>query len=295
MRWEEALERWRKWLAAGSEETARAHYHIVRAFWRSCGADLTTLTVEHLEDYVVRLSARVEAGELAPGTRSKYILNIRSFLHYCDNRDWLNLSLKKALITLRTLPSDVARPYELLTQEEAARLLEAAYDVRASAFLSVLIGAGLRNREAMLLRCADVYAASDGFYVRVMKGKWRKGRVVPVSQETYECVQRSIAGRGDGEFIFGRSNWTGARIVHCCADRAGIQKRVTPHSLRHYFAFQLAFVGNPEAGIPPAPLLVVAKLLGHNSLSALQRYLDHLRQADLTPYAAKLPTRRTEG
>ncbi len=294
MTWQDALEQWYRWLKASSKFTADSHKRVVRLFWQSLPGDVTLqmLTIEHLEAYVVQLSERVQAGTLAPLSRTRYIIDLRAFLRYCDNRDWLSLPLKKALLVLHAPPGDVARPYDLLTPEEAARLLDAAPNLRVLAALSVFLGAGLRNHEAMMLRCGDVYEDEEGRYIRVRHGKWHRGRVVPISPEVYGTLKLLIGERDTSALLFDRTTDSARHWVHACARAAGITKRVTPHSLRHYFAFQLAFVGNPDAGIPPAPLLVVAKMLGHSSLATLGRYLDHLRQADLVPFAPALPKRK---
>ncbi len=87
-----------------------SHYHAVRAFFRACGADLDTPKLtEHLDNYVLQLSALGARSGLTPRSHSKYVVDPHSFLRYCDHRDWPGLDIKKALVTLRALPTHIAR------------------------------------------------------------------------------------------------------------------------------------------------------------------------------------------
>ena len=67
------------------------------------------------------------------------------------------------------------------------------------------------------------------------------------------------------------------QIVKALAQRAGIEKPISPHSLRHTMAIETL-----RAGASPA---VVQKVLGHSSLQTTSRYLDHLERADLAQWA----------
>lgn len=67
------------------------------------------------------------------------------------------------------------------------------------------------------------------------------------------------------------------QVVKALAQQAGIQKPISPHSLRHTMAIETLRMG--------ASLVVVQKMLGHSSLSTTQRYVDHLERADLAQWA----------
>ena len=58
------------------------------------------------------------------------------------------------------------------------------------------------------------------------------------------------------------------QVLHRLGDRAGIEKRVHPHGLRHTFAFELQDAGTP--------MVTISKLLGHSSIAVTSRYLDHM-------------------
>jgi site-specific recombinase XerD len=62
-------------------------------------------------------------------------------------------------------------------------------------------------------------------------------------------------------------------MLHRLARRAGIQRRVHPHALRHSFAAEMASEG--------VPMNVIQKALGHSSLATTSRYLDHISPRDV--------------
>lgn len=61
---------------------------------------------------------------------------------------------------------------------------------------------------------------------------------------------------------------------------AGIPHPVTPHTLRHTYAFRLA-----KAGVP---IIAISKLLGHSSIVVTQRYIDHLTESEVAQYAPSM-------
>jgi integrase/recombinase XerD len=172
----------------------------------------------------------------------------------------------------RTLP----RP---LSQKEIEAILAAPGDadpagIRDRAILEALYGAGLRISELVGLDVDEV-DLDDGS-VRVM-GKGSKERIVPIGRfavtalKSYLTRSRpSLAGPKSGAALFlnqrgGRLTRQGAtRLLKRAATRAGLTKRVTPHTLRHSFATHLL-----EGG---ADVRVVQELLGHATLATTQIY-----------------------
>jgi integrase/recombinase XerD len=172
----------------------------------------------------------------------------------------------------RTLP----RPLSL---DEVEAILRAPGEadpagIRDRAILETLYGAGLRISELVGLDVDEVDL--DEGSVRVM-GKGSKERLVPLGRfavaalESYLSRARpALAGSRSGAAVFlnqrgGRLTRQGAtRVLKGAADRAGLTKRVTPHTLRHSFATHLL-----EGG---ADVRVVQELLGHASLATTQIY-----------------------
>lgn len=183
-------------------------------------------------------------------------------------------------------------PPEILTAAEISALLEAfpggPSGARARALVVLLWRSGLRIAEALALRVQDVDV--DARAITVLCGKGAKRRVVGVDPQALGYLRdwlqsRDSLGIPPGSPLFctiskdrgglGRPLLASVfrEQLKRYARRAGIQKRVHPHGLRHTHAFELA----NEA----IPLHVIQAQLGHNDLSMTAHYIDHLAPQQL--------------
>ncbi len=176
-----------------------------------------------------------------------------------------------------------------LTVEEVDRLLAAPREIhtpeaiRDQAMLELLYASGMRVSELLSLNLEDVSVESGA--VRCF-GKGGKERVVPIHRQAAESVsfyveeaRASLAGSKTGDALF--LNRRGTRltrqgfwlILKGYCQRAGLNDRITPHTLRHSFATHLLRGG--------APLRHVQELLGHASITTTQVYThltsEHIR------------------
>jgi len=175
-----------------------------------------------------------------------------------------------------------------LTDAEVGRLMaglhtQSATGLRNRALLQVMVGGGLRLAEALALRVGDVDLERG--MLRINLGKGGKDRVVPVGNETVrwltDWVERREALGYDGRAtLFCGIRTHGAqlksravqRLVERLAREAGIEKRVTPHTLRHTFATRLLRSG--------FNLREVQQMLGHAGVATTQIYT-HVDPVDL--------------
>jgi site-specific recombinase XerD len=170
----------------------------------------------------------------------------------------------------RTLPS-------VLTREEVTRFLAAALPGRDRALLETAYACGLRLRELLGLRVADVDSARMVLHVR--QGKGKKDRLVPVSPQVLEVLRGYWREHHSTTWLFvglkpdaALTDGTVQRICRRTAQRAGLSKRIHPHTLRHSFATHLL-----EAGVD---LLSVQAILGHSHFNTTAKYL-HISQRRL--------------
>jgi site-specific recombinase XerD len=171
----------------------------------------------------------------------------------------------------------VREPHKLpviLSPEEVARLLDAAPGLKYpglkyKAALSVAYGAGLRAAEVVTLKIADI--DSTRMVIRVEQGKGRKDRYVMLSPQLLNLLRRYwTEARPRGWLFPGRDPVNPLttrqlnRACHAAAEAAGIDKRVSLHTLRHSFATHLL-----EQKID---VRVIQVLLGHKKLETTARY-----------------------
>jgi len=175
---------------------------------------------------------------------------------------------------------------EFLTPQEVDQL-KASIDVskpeghRNRAIIEVLFSCGLRVSELVNLKLSELYVEEQ--YVRVM-GKGSKERLVPISpvaldelKDWFSCRSELKIKPGEEDYVF--LNRRGAHLTRTMilimlkqqADEAGINKIISPHTLRHSFATALL-----EGG---ADLRVIQALLGHESIGTTEIYTHLSRQA----------------
>jgi integrase/recombinase XerD len=238
------------------------------------------LTPRHLRDFVFHLK---DLG-LAPSSIRRTVSGVRTYCRFMvgegilanDPSDRLEMPKR-----WRSLP-------EVLSVDEVTRLLaapslEEALCFRDRAMLEVAYGAGLRVSEWIGLQVRDLLL--DEGLIRVF-GKGSKERMVPIGRSAigalaiYMRELRPKLERGGGKgvlFLNARgeqlSRMGAWKILRKYVDAAGIEKHVSPHTLRHSFATHLL-----EGG---ADLRAVQEMLGHADISTTQIYThidrDYLR------------------
>jgi integrase/recombinase XerD len=199
-------------------------------------------------------------------------------------------TLKKAWSVEDTpYPRKTRRLPTILSQEEVARLIDAARPPLHRTLLMTLYATGLRRAELARLRVSDI--DSQRMVIHVRGGKGRKDRDVLLSPRLLDELRQHWRRlrRKPSVWLFpsryGRSSdrpITPKGIYHACkeaARRAAFQKVVYPHTLRHCFATHLL-----EAG---ADLRTIQVLLGHGDLKETTIYL-HLSQRHLHATASPL-------
>ena len=168
---------------------------------------------------------------------------------------------------------------QILSAEEAARLLSMAGNLQARVLLSIGYGAGLRVSEAVKLKVKHIDASLG--IIRVEQGKGRKDRHVMLSPETVCAAARVVAGAEHAQSIEGvpvAERWLFpgrgedthltarqvTRLFQQTLAAAGIRKKVTLHALRHSFATHLFDRGTD--------IRTIQALLGHEKLETTARY-----------------------
>ena len=268
-----------------SENTTRCYIRTVEDFARRFNCSPDRLGPRHIREYQAEL---FEKHKLSAGSVAVRLAALRFF--YCK-------TLKRTWSIADTpYPKGAHRLPAILSQEEVARLIQAADTSFHRTLLITLYATGVRRAELTRLKVSDI--DSQRMVIHVQGGKGRKDRDVMLSPKLLEELREHWhrLRRKPRVWLFPGHHDHGAdhpidtkTVWHACqqaAQRAGIQKGVHPHSLRHCFATHLL-----EAG---ADLRTIQILLGHNDLKETARYL-HLSQRHLHAASSPLDSLSLEG
>ena len=212
---------------------------------------------------------------IGPRSQCRILSGVRSFFRFLQLDGWREddpSELLESPVLGEHLP-------EVLSTEEVDALknsidLTKPEGHRNRAIIEVLFSCGLRVSELVNLKCSDLYAEEQ--YVRIM-GKGSKERLVPISQQALKELDFWFMDRrqlkikpGEEDYVF--LNRRGSHLTRTMilimikrqAEEAGIQKTISPHTLRHSFATALL-----EGG---ADLRAIQTLLGHESIGTTEIY-----------------------
>lgn len=217
------------------------------------------------------------ASTIKKNTQNYHLIAIRTFLKYLAKRNVASLTPEK--IELAKTP---ARDLDLVTSQELGRLLAGPKgkdekSLRDKAILELFFSTGLRVSELCSLDRDDIDMSRGEFPIR---GKGEKIRLVFISDTAKDAIKEYLASRKDMEEVLFVNVAKNAcqnkeepprltprsveRIVKYYAIKAGISRKMTPHTLRHLFATDLLQNG--------ADIRSVQMMLGHSSISTTQIY-----------------------
>ena len=239
----------------------------------------SAVTRELILDYLL---AERDRG-LSVNSVSRRLVAIKVFFRFLQEEGMLDANVTDVMDSPRlwkVLPS-------VLSTREVERLLSAPvgddrYRIRDRAILELMYACGLRVSELCGLTLDDLHL--DEMYLRCL-GKGRKVRVVPFGASATDRLEQYLReARPDfakddsprhvfltyrGRPFSRKGIWL---LIKTYARRAGIQKDISPHTLRHSFASHLLANG--------APLRVIQEMLGHADIATTQVYT-HVDQSRL--------------
>lgn len=241
-----------------AENTRKSYIGNMRCFVRHFMRSPDELTAEHVKQYQLFLTK--EKG-VSWSTFNVHVCAIRFFYREVLRVEW-DIEQIHYQKRGRRLPV-------ILSGEEVSALLDVTTNLKHRALLMTLYSAGLRAGEAVHLRLVDI--DSGRMMIRVDQGKGRKDRYVMLSERLLLALRRYWREYQPALWLFPGQDpscpLTRASLNHLFArakERAGIRKRVSPHSLRHAFATHLL-----ERGVN---IRVIQRLLGHRSLRSTEIY-----------------------
>ena len=249
-----------------AQSTVDTYTSAVEDFARYFNQPPDRLGPEHIRQFQLHL---IRDRKLAVNTVKQRMAAIQFFFIRTLKRAYLKEEFPYPKAP-RRLPS-------ILSQEEVTRLIDAAANLSHRAMLMTLYSTGIRRAELVHLKVSDV--DSQRMVIHIHQGKGRKDRDVPLSPKLLETLREYWRCVKPRNYLFpgqsGDAPLTTKAVWHAChgaVQRAGIQKRISPHSLRHSYATHLL-----ESG---ADLRTIQLLLGHADIKHTIVYL-HLSQRHL--------------
>lgn len=252
--------------------------------------DISYDTIESFLEEIYRLG-------LSSVSQARILSGLKSFYRYLNQEKICNNNPTAVINT----PAIARLIPDVLTFEEIMIMIDeidlsTTFGHRNKAIIEVMYSCGLRVSEVVSLKISNIYF-EDGF-IKVC-GKGDKERLIPICHDTIntlllyirQCrVHQNIAPKySDIVFISNRGTSLTRQsvflIIKSAAEKAGIKKEISPHTLRHSFATHLL-----EGG---ADLRAVQQMLGHSNITTTEIYThvsdEHLRKVimDFHPHYRK--------
>ncbi len=270
-----------------SDNTINAYCHDIELFREFCeekksSPSITEISHHDIEDFLAQL---YDLG-IAASSQARILSGLKSFYRYL-----LQEKICESDPTLLVNSPSIGRHIpDVLSYEEIVSMIDCIdlsqqFGHRNKAIIEIMYGCGLRVSEVVSLNISDIYAKDE--FVRVI-GKGDKERLVPIGKKTLKELTNYTQGErlhqdikpkfSDKVFISARGSSLTRQsvflLVKNLAEKAGIKKTISPHTLRHSFATHLL-----EGG---ADLRAVQQMLGHSSISTTEIYThvsdEYLRQ-----------------
>ena len=260
-----------KALAGNTQEAYMQDLEKLLNFLKAENIDFRKCTYENLQQF----SAELHDIGIHARSQARIISGIHSFYRFLVLNNYIETDPSELLET----PKIGLHLPEVLTVEEIDRIIEAVdmdkpEGQRNRAILETLYSCGLRVSELCNLKMSDLYF-TEGF-IKV-EGKGSKQRIVPISQRAIKEIRYWLIDRqawrvkpGYEDYVFlarwgkGISRIMIFHLIKELADKAGITKKISPHTFRHSFATHLL-----EGG---ANLRAIQAMLGHESITTTEIY-----------------------
>ncbi|MBS3091848.1 tyrosine-type recombinase/integrase [Candidatus Pacearchaeota archaeon] len=254
---------------------------------------------EEIEKYLDKVKTELRLRDYSKNTINIYIFFLRPFLEKIDSAEktsldevksylaslidrYSNKSRALAVSSLRfffkrvldrpdifvklEVPKRERKLPEVLSVEEVRSLIDSANFKKSKLLIQLLYSSGLRVSELVNLTPKDLdFKQSIGW---VRRGKGKKDRIFRLADSISKQLEKQITSNPENKFIFSKDKPLTTRniqlLIKKTALKAGINKKVTPHTLRHSFATHLL-----ESG---TDIRIIQEMLGHANISTTELY-----------------------
>ncbi|MHB1393500.1 MAG: site-specific tyrosine recombinase/integron integrase [Clostridia bacterium] len=241
-----------------SPKTIKSYMSHLRLFLKYCGKNADIINEGDINKYLLFLLEEQK-------TSHSYVNQaVNSIKFFCNQ-----VLGKEQIIINMIRPKKENKLPEVLSQKDILRVLDSVNNIKHKAILFLIYSAGLRVGEAVRLRITDI--DSERMLIHIVQGKGRKDRYTVLSQVALETLREYVKQYRPEKWMFlGEdpnshiTERTVQKVFETAKDKAGIQKKVSVHTLRHSFATHLL-----EGGVD---LRYIQELLGHQSSTTTEIY-----------------------
>jgi integrase/recombinase XerD len=241
-----------------SNRTNESYLAVLELFFKYFHEkDPLTISIDEVSEFIYNF---IVTNGYSSSYQNQIISAIKTF-YRISGRSNLDFQLIERPRRSRALP-------KVFSKEEVQRILNATRNTKHKLLLWIIYSCGLRRSEVTNIRMTDL--DRDRSIVHIREGKGRVDRIVPVSKKVWEKLDEYIDGFHPGKYLFeGQSGERYSvesvyRVFKQALHRAGINKDVGVHSLRHSYATHLH-----ESGLD---IRYIQELLGHRSTRTTEIY-----------------------
>jgi len=235
-----------------SQRTVESYLYWNRKFLEACKKKEEDVNEDDIKNFM--------AEKLSHGSPKSLILIKAALKFYYDEVLKKNIVNMKTPKTARSLPT-------VMTREEVRRLINVVENKKHKLIISLLYSSGMRLSELINLKVGDLELVENMGWVR--SGKGSKDRMFLLSEKIVPDLKNHLRSMKNEDYVF--QGWDGRmsaravqKIVSGAAKKAGIEKNVHVHTLRHSFATHLLESGED--------IRKIQELLGHSNLNTTQLY-----------------------
>ena len=247
-------------LKAYSPQTADSYLFFLKPFLETIPNPL------EIQIYEVKLFLAGLIDKYSNKSRSLAVSSLRFFFKRVVERPDIFVKLE--------VPKKEKKLPVIMSPQEVKSLIDATEHVKSKLILKMLYSSGLRVSELVSLTPQDLDFNQNIGWVR--KGKGSKDRLFKIAESISKQLQKYLAKNPLNKYVFSENEPMSPRnvqlIVKTAAKKAGIDKKISPHTFRHSFATALLDAGEN--------LFIIQQLLGHENLETTKIYT-HISQDKL--------------
>lgn len=243
-----------------SERSIKSYTSLLSKIVKHFGIPLDQISGNQVKDY---LHHRVVVEKVSTSAINQTISAFKILHEDVLGREWETIKIKR--------PRRNQKLPVVLSLEEVEKLISATLNLKHKALLALAYSSGVRREEAQQMKPSNI--DSSRMCVNVTNGKGRKDRYTILSKKALELLRTYYKAVKPSVYLFESNQKKGGylsgstldKIVKRSAEKAGIQKKISFHTLRHTFATHLL-----EAGVN---IKLIQKFLGHSSIKTTMIYL----------------------